>query len=318
MLPGFRFLFAAIVLCFSILVFGLGAAALLRAAHEEFASKPSWRGTPETMFGQQDEARPVLALLQVEPEAKVAATDVAKEPVGEPGAPQRQDDTPSAVALPEPAAAPSPAPEPQKVAALSTPEPERPVTPSPPEETPPAAAAKSEPAVSEPAKVDDTKSQSSPGEGQAMVERSSSPGEVPASEHETRIATVEDATPKAAEKTAEPSPAPSEPMKPPVPMPQARPQDDPVAAMIATLGGSPEAIDAQAPPKASNGPTNAASDKDSIRKRLRARHAAAAKERLRLVQRSRVTHHAAVQPQQQQQFPPPFLMEPSTAAAQTR
>jgi hypothetical protein len=198
MLPGFRFLFAAIVLCFSILVFGLGAAALLRAAHEEFASKPSWRGTPETMFGQQDEARPVLALLQVEPEAKVAATDVAKEPVGEPGAPQRQDDTPSAVALPEPAAAPSPAPEPQKVAALSTPEPERPVTPSPPEETPPAAAAKSEPAVSEPAKVDDTKSQSSPGEGQAMVERSSSPGEVPASEHETRIATVEDATPKTA------------------------------------------------------------------------------------------------------------------------
>ena len=85
MLPGFRFLFAAIVFCFSILVFGLGAAALLRAAHEEFASKPSWRGTPETMFAQQSEtSRPVLALLQVEPESKAPATDAAKQPIGEP------------------------------------------------------------------------------------------------------------------------------------------------------------------------------------------------------------------------------------------
>ncbi len=68
MLPGFRFLFAAILLSMSILVFGLGAAALLRAAHEEFASNPSWRAAPETMFAQQAEAtRPVLAMLRVEP-----------------------------------------------------------------------------------------------------------------------------------------------------------------------------------------------------------------------------------------------------------
>ena len=67
MLPGFRFLFAAIILSMSILVFGLGAAALLRTAHEEFASTPAWRGTPETMFAQQNEAtRPVLALLRVD------------------------------------------------------------------------------------------------------------------------------------------------------------------------------------------------------------------------------------------------------------
>jgi hypothetical protein len=38
MLPGFRFLFAARVLAMPMLIFGLGAAALLRAAHEEFAS----------------------------------------------------------------------------------------------------------------------------------------------------------------------------------------------------------------------------------------------------------------------------------------
>ena len=41
MLPGFRFLFAAILLSMSILVFGLGAVALLRAAHEEVASTPA-------------------------------------------------------------------------------------------------------------------------------------------------------------------------------------------------------------------------------------------------------------------------------------
>jgi hypothetical protein len=68
MLPGFRFLFAAIVLSMSIMVFGLGAASLFRAAHEEFASNPSWRATPETSFAQQSEAtKPVLAMLRVDP-----------------------------------------------------------------------------------------------------------------------------------------------------------------------------------------------------------------------------------------------------------
>jgi hypothetical protein len=70
MLPGFRFLFAAIILSMSILVFGLGAAALLRAAHDQFSINPSWHPTPETMFAQQGEAtRPVLAMLRVEPPA---------------------------------------------------------------------------------------------------------------------------------------------------------------------------------------------------------------------------------------------------------
>lgn len=81
MLPGFRFLLAAIVLSVSILVFGLGAAALLRAAHEEFASAPAWRVAPEPKFARQndlpkeasreppkDEPMPVLAMLRVEPE----------------------------------------------------------------------------------------------------------------------------------------------------------------------------------------------------------------------------------------------------------
>src|SRR5579859_2746240 len=71
MLPGIRFLFAAITLSVSILVFGLGAAALLRAAHEEFASNSSWRAAPEPpMFTQHTEPSrpPVLAMLRVEPQ----------------------------------------------------------------------------------------------------------------------------------------------------------------------------------------------------------------------------------------------------------
>ncbi len=47
MLPGFRFLFAAILLLTSILVFGLGAAALLRATHEQYATNPFWRNGPQ-------------------------------------------------------------------------------------------------------------------------------------------------------------------------------------------------------------------------------------------------------------------------------
>jgi hypothetical protein len=68
MLPGFRFLFTAIVLSMSILIFGLGAAALLRAAHEEFANLPSRRATPEPMFARlNDGPPPTLALLRVDP-----------------------------------------------------------------------------------------------------------------------------------------------------------------------------------------------------------------------------------------------------------
>jgi hypothetical protein len=71
MLPGFRFLLAAILLSTSILVFGLGAASLLRASHEQYVSNPSWRNGPqEQVFAQASE--PVLAALRVEPVANEA------------------------------------------------------------------------------------------------------------------------------------------------------------------------------------------------------------------------------------------------------
>ncbi|MDE5442716.1 hypothetical protein GWG65_14905 [Bradyrhizobium sp. CSA207] len=74
MLPGFRFLFAAILLSTSILVFGLGAAALLRATHEQYVTNPSWRNGPqEQMFAQASEpAQPVLSALRAEAEAEPA------------------------------------------------------------------------------------------------------------------------------------------------------------------------------------------------------------------------------------------------------
>ena len=103
MLPSFRFLFAAIVFSMSIPVFGLGAAALLRTAHEEFASNPNWHATPEKTFPQQSEHKePVLALLLVEP-----------LPAGQ----EAPDDGPSVAAPVEPAAIASVPAEPENIAA---------------------------------------------------------------------------------------------------------------------------------------------------------------------------------------------------------
>lgn len=67
MLPGFRFLFATVVLAVSVLVFGLGAAALLRAAHEEFVNLPSWRLAQQPVLAPQFEmSGPTLAMLRIE------------------------------------------------------------------------------------------------------------------------------------------------------------------------------------------------------------------------------------------------------------
>ena len=106
MLPGFRFLFAAIVLSMSVLIFGLGAAALLRAAHEQFASTPSRRAPPEPVFARQNEPpMPTLALLRFEPAvAEKVPDNVAAAVIAEPE-----------TTAPTPEATPA---EPEKLAAL--------------------------------------------------------------------------------------------------------------------------------------------------------------------------------------------------------
>ena len=92
MLPGFRFLFAAIVLTISTLVFGLGAAALLRASHEQFASLPATPSAPALPPIATADASPndtTLALLRVDtPELDAAPTPRATPaPVSDHAAP---------------------------------------------------------------------------------------------------------------------------------------------------------------------------------------------------------------------------------------
>ena len=128
MLPGFRFLFAAIVLSMSVLIFGLGAAALLRSAHEEFASLPSRRPPAEPVFTRQNEPpMPTLALLRFDPPVLDKPAPDNKPTENAPAAATSETVTPAEQA---PDAAPA---EPQKLAALK-----------PPEEPMPAAALKPE------------------------------------------------------------------------------------------------------------------------------------------------------------------------------
>ncbi len=121
MLPGFRFLLAAITLSVSVVIFGLGAAALLRASHEQFAALPAWRAPPEILFLQQAEpAAPTLAMLKVDSRTPKPATErasiepapgaspSASPPTAETAAPASEAepavDTPPAIALPAPSA----------------------------------------------------------------------------------------------------------------------------------------------------------------------------------------------------------------------
>ena len=116
MLPGFRFLFAAVLMSVSILVFGLGAAALLRAAHQEFASDASWGLEPETLVARQNETpQPVLALFQVQ--TSVAKQQPAEQKVKDSKA-IRAPVVASAPASVEPPATSSPAAGSKKPAAL--------------------------------------------------------------------------------------------------------------------------------------------------------------------------------------------------------
>jgi hypothetical protein len=156
MLPGFRFLLVAIVLSMSILVFGLGAAALLRAAHEQFAGNPAWHAASrETTFAPPSEAaregaRPVLALLRFD-------TPVVRKP---------SEDVPAAAAATEQAEQmPATSGESIEIAALrpeasSLPEPgtsEIPVSERPAQPESPAKSEAATAPADTPAPVDETK-----------------------------------------------------------------------------------------------------------------------------------------------------------------
>ncbi len=127
MLPGFRFLFAAILLSTSILVFGLGAAALLRATHQQYVSNPSWRNGPqEQVFAQAPEpAQPVLAVLRAEPDEPVAAAPEPslRDQIPTIGLPAQEAEQVAAL-TPEPDPQPEMTATPTEVAAIRPVEPE--------------------------------------------------------------------------------------------------------------------------------------------------------------------------------------------------
>ena len=63
MLPGFRILFALVVLSVAILIFGFGTLALLRTAHESFSSQPTWHAPLEASAAPHNDRQstPTLA-----------------------------------------------------------------------------------------------------------------------------------------------------------------------------------------------------------------------------------------------------------------
>ena len=283
MLPGFRFLFAATMLSMSLLIFGLGAAALLRAAHESFASNSSWRAAPETPFAQRpDTTMPVLATLRVEPNS----FDKANEPV--------------AAAIPAPVDQPMSSVEPARndqVAALRPAE-APPLEPAKPTEQPvPALMPENPPA---------TEAVSPPAAATATEPATD------ADEHKATVATSE-ATPAKIE------PIKSEPAsasQPKIDLAGARAETasgteaaDGVAAMkIATLGGPPVEVsdDASIPLRTVKLP-RARPDQAAIKKRVQARRAL---QRRRLALRARLM----LQQQQANPFAQPQSFPPAAAA----
>jgi hypothetical protein len=282
MLPGFRFLFAAILLSMSILVFGLGAAALLRAAHEEFASNPSWRAGPETMFAQQAEAtRPVLAMLRVEPAAAEAKPSENTSAIAVPA----EQTTPIAVVTQAPteqAAASPPETGPERIAALG-----------PEEASPPEAARPEIPALESPAR-----SETAPAPADAPAAADANKNPRPTTADETKVASTEQALPPSQARSASSEQASI----------QASPDTDSIATKIAALGDA--AITVEAPPSKA---VSATPDQIAAKKRLQARRAA---HRRRLAARARQAQLARLAGQlPPNPFAQQFVQPPAPAPA---
>jgi hypothetical protein len=251
MLPGFRFLLGAIVLSMSVLVFGFGAAALLRTAHEEFASAPAWRPAPETRFAQSQDntqaTQPVLALLRIDDAPKEAAKEAPHDTLKDADKdaakvePQALDDVAMKAAA-EPAAAPSPQPDLDKTAALQPMDAPAAATR---ETAPPQAEATASPAAPDEAKL-------------ATAVQPSADAPAPTT---TGAAPASDAVPPPAAEAAAPEP-------------ESVPAPTSFSTKIATLGGPPVTI--VSPRPASPKPDR--EDRDAVRKRQA--HRAAQRRRL--------------------------------------
>jgi hypothetical protein len=276
MLPGFRFLFAAIVLSMSILVFGLGAAALLRAAHEQFASMPSRPVPPETVFARRNEAMPTLAILRVDAPALEKSADNVPTPTEPPAQP------PAVTAAPT---------EPERIAVLKT-------------EDPPASDAakpdtvKTEIAKPEIAKSEIAKSEIPAPEAPRPSEPAPAQADAPAAaEQQALVATIE-------------APPPANPIAPVVVEQTSTPASPDKAAdaaatkidtlKIATLGGPPVSTETESPAKVSSEAT--APDKSALKKRQQARREA---------KRRKIAARARLAQQRPQQAPADAFNQPT-------
>jgi hypothetical protein len=241
MLPGFRFLFTAIILSMSVLIFGLGAAALLRTAHEEFANHPSRRATPEPMFARlSDGSPPTLALLRVD--LPVAEKPVENVPAAGPAA--ATDVPPPAGQTPD--AGPA---EPEKLTALTS---------------------------AEPIEVDSTKPDEPATEKSAETPAAPDPAaaatEAPVANAEVKIAAIA-ATPEPA--------ATNPPATSPEPAADIPPFEGSIATtLIATLGGPAVLIDAKTSTTEAKPDRSVVRKRAAERARERRRIAAARRARL--------------------------------------
>jgi hypothetical protein len=280
MLPGFRFLFAATMLSMSLLIFGLGAAALLRAAHESFASNSSWRGAQEIPFAQRpDTTMPVLASLRVEP----YSFDKASE---------------QTAVTPVPADQPMPSVEPARndqVAALR-PADAPPLEPAKPVEQPVPALTQENPPTTEAVSPRAVASMTEPDERKVTVATSeATPAKIEPIKSELFAALASQPQIDPAGATAETAPATE--------------AADSVAAMkIATLGGPPVEVsdDASIPLRTVKLP-RARPDQAAIKKRVQARRAL---QRRRLALRAQLI----LQQQQANPFAQPQSFPPAAAS----
>jgi hypothetical protein len=273
MLPGFRFLFAAIVLSMSILIFGLGAVALLRTAHEEFASTPAWYPAPEARLAQDGTAaKPVLAMLRVDDAPK------SEQPAPTAGQPTT-DNVPTAVPAEHAATAPA-----EQAATVPVEQTAAPTEPQPPSDR--IAALQPQDSLSEAtgpeavtpkaATSETTTSPTMAPENPPRVEAAPSPADAATPAEATKVATTEPAAPPArdAAPVVSPDAAPATldvlaPQVPPAPEQASAPASpglDSTSTKIATLGGPPVDITTGSKAKAAN----AKPDQSAIRKRAQA------------------------------------------------
>jgi hypothetical protein len=261
----------------SILIFGLGAAALLRAAHEEFANLPARRTAPEPMFARRtDDTPPTLALLRIE----TPAEDKPAENVPVPAVPEIVVDTPAQAVQPPDAGAM----EPGKLAAVT---PAEPIQAEKPE-------APAREAITE-----------TPAPPAAATAETSAPPAEPAIAPEAKLATVAETPPPAAAPTAPPAPAPDIHSV----------EGNPAANRIATLGGPAVIVDEKAAADASEKTeaktaeaTTAETKPDRSAAKKRAAEQARERRRIAAARRARLAREAELTLQQQQ--PNPFIQTP--------